>query len=112
MRKRKLNFEFVGALKEELILLAQREVVFVKVFGSKMYRVFSAPTYKVDLFGNIKLIDNTELVQVLNTICTRYHKGVWYFRIPDKQTYLEIGQILLAMNHGHLFVEPDEKILN
>ena len=112
MKKRKLDFSFNVGYKEELIQLAQKEVVFIHPLGSKLYRVFYAPTYRVDLFGNVEMIDNTELVQVLNTICTRFHKGVWYFRIPDEDTRRDIGGILLEMDYENRFIEPDEVILN
>ncbi len=105
---RKLNFNFIGGYKEELIELSRKNVVFIRPIGSALYRVFFAPTYRVDEVGNTHSIDNTELVQVLNTICTRFLNGVWYFRFTDDAVREEIAGIFIEMECPHLFVEPDE----
>jgi hypothetical protein len=109
---RKISYTFIAKFTTEINEIAERDVVFIKPFGSRLFRVFSAPTYKLDEHGNAKMINHEELVQVLNTICTRYHKGIWYFRIPTEEVKREIAEIFIEMEQGHLFVEPDEVQLN
>lgn len=104
MRKRRLRFDFVDGLCQDILKRSGTDIIFIRPFGAKLARVYSTPDHP----------KREELAQVLSTICTRYHKGVWYFRIPDDATRCEIGGILSEMGFedNTSFIEPDESILN
>lgn len=75
-------------------------IVFIKPLGSLLYRVCKLPTgYPPD--------KEREIEQVLNTLCKRYHKGLWYFRIPDAETMQEFDQIFALMDVAHIYVRLD-----
>lgn len=75
-------------------------IVFLKPLGSLLYRVCKLPAgYPPD--------KEKEIEQVLNTVCTKYHKGIWYFRIPDEETQREFDQIFQLMDVAHIYVRLD-----
>lgn len=97
MKIHKLNFDFRDGFREALLEVCKRDIVFIRPFGAKLFRVYATP-----------LDSTTELVQVLNTLCTRYSNGVWYFRILD----VDICDTLHHMGFDNLVVEPEESQLN
>lgn len=76
-------------------------LIFFKPKGGKLHRLYKIPEQR----ENYKLI---EIEQVLNTICTRNFKGVWYFNIVDIETEEEIHNIFLLMDLHPLFVTLEE----
>lgn len=97
MKFRKLNFDFRGGFREALLEVCKQDIVFIRPLGSKLFRVYATP-----------LTSTNELVQVLNTLCTRYSKGVWYFRTLD----VDICSTLHHMGFDNLVVDPEESLLN
>jgi hypothetical protein len=83
--------------------LSMEVLCFIRPFGSKLFRVVGLPDV-----GN----KQTELFQVLNTICTIRKNGIWYFRMKDKEVLTDIGSILVEMGIDHLFIEPDTAYYN
>lgn len=80
-------------------------MVFMQPLRSLLYRVFKLPTgYSPE--------KEKEIEQVLNTICTRYHKGVWYFRIPNEETQNEFDQIFNLMGLAFIYVKLDADPVN
>jgi hypothetical protein len=101
MKIKKLNFQYGDALNEKLRKLAKEEIIFLRPFGAKLFRVYND-------------CGNKNVAQVLSEICTRYHKGVWYFNVPDDATQRRIANALLRMGYGdkHLVLEPEETFWN
>lgn len=91
---RKINIgsfdEFREAVKEEII--------FIKPFPARLIRLYQIPA---------KHAGNKELIEVLNTLCTRHHKGVYYFRVLDKQDELLLPETLACMGIESFFVRSD-----
>lgn len=90
----KLNFNKASFFDLDGVL------VFMLPLKSRLFRVFKLPSgYPPD--------KETEIEQVLTTICVRYHKGVWYFTIPDKETEIEFDQIFNSMGIAFIYVKLD-----
>lgn len=92
---RQLSFNYITPVKKAVEDVSKRIVVFIKPFGGKLYRVYTCP----------QLPPSIDVV--LNKLCTHYHKGVWYFRIPDEETRLYVAAHLVNIDADHVFIEPD-----
>lgn len=98
---RHLNFDSI----KKFVSQCTWGIVFAKPVGSKLYRVFQLPD--LDLPED----DKNEIIQTLNTICSRYHNGVWYFKLDEEDeqitanTFSEMGIVAYIMS-------PSKEILN
>lgn len=96
MKTRRLN---LSVLRDYMLA---GELCFIKPLGSKLHRLTYIPErYMKD---DRKY---TELVQVLNTICKRFHKGVYYFLLEDMEAIVDVGTIFSKMDILPVFIEPD-----
>lgn len=95
MRIRKLNFTKAKYFDIPDLL------VFMKPLGSKLCRVNKLP----ELDDPDKSI---ELAQVLNTICTHKHNGIWYFAINNPEDEKIITDTLLLMDVQPLIIGLDK----
>lgn len=95
MRIRKLNFAKAKRFDIPDLL------VFIRPLGSKLSRVFKLP----ELNDPDKSI---ELAQVLNTICTKKHKDVWYFDINNQEDEKIVMDTVLLMDIQALIVNLDK----
>lgn len=107
----KLDYAYLEPLKAELLKLQETMVVFIKPMNGRLFRVFNAPKIEVNP-ASPHLVDDVELIQVLNTLCVRYHNGVWYFRMRDAAEMSDIAETLHYMGLQHAFAEPDKKHWN
>lgn len=83
------------------------QVIFYRPFGSKLHRVKNVPL-------NFPAEKQQEIIEVLNTLCLTKHKNIWYFKISDRETEDQIGDIFYHMEVSCLMLEPQiiPKILN
>jgi len=95
MRIRQLNFAKAKRFDIPDLL------VFIRPLGSKLSRVFKLP----ELNDPDKSI---ELAQVLNTICTKKHKDVWYFDINNQEDEKIVMDTVLLMDIQALIVNLDK----
>ncbi len=95
MRIRQLNFAKAKYFDIPDLL------VFMKPLGSRLSRVFKLP----ELNDPDKSI---ELAQVLNTICTKKHNGIWYFAINNPEDEKIITDTLLLMDVQPLIIGLDK----
>jgi len=94
---KKLDYSYLEGMEDTIKEMQRDGVVFVRPTHGKLFRVFGAP-------------DNEEVRQVLTTLCTRYHKDVWYFRMPDHETRQQICATLFMMDVEQIVLEPDEQL--
>lgn len=96
MKIRRLN---LSVLKEYAVV---GELCFIKPLGSKLHRLTYIPErYREDPDKHL------ELVQVLNTLCTRFHKNIYYFLMEDQDALEEFGTTLAHMDVIPMFIETD-----
>lgn len=100
MNIKKINL----ATFEEFREVIEKELVFIKPFPGKLVRLYNIPErYRI----------NTEFIQVLNTMCLRQHKGVYYFNLHDQEDEMVMVETLAAMDIFSWFVRTDvPEILN
>lgn len=68
------------------------ELAFIRPIGSNLYRVCSIPEkYQ----SSDKYV---EIRQVLNTLCLRHHKGIYYFRFEDDEALIDVIETLAHMD--------------
>lgn len=69
----KLNMAFLDAFAED-----DGDLWLARPVGSQLYRCCGIPAkYKGTPFYK-------EITEVLNTLCTRFHAGVYYFKLDDE----------------------------
>ncbi|HNU14049.1 MAG TPA: hypothetical protein PKI55_06270 [Chitinophagaceae bacterium] len=90
----KLNFNKAHFFDMEEVM------VFIRPLKSKLFRVFKLPS-------GLSAEKEKELREVLNTICKRYHKEVWYFLIPDQETENQFNEIFHLMDLLFIYVNLD-----
>lgn len=100
MRVKKLNFQICEDLRKD-------DFIFIRPYGSKLFRCPFVPDFIKD-----DQAKHTELVQVLNTICTKAHNGVWYFKFDDADDKEDFLQTLLHMDMEPILGEPDPETYN
>lgn len=69
----KLNMALLEPFVED-----EGDMWFARPVGSKLYRCCGIPAK----YNNTPFYK--EIVQVLNTLCTRFHGGVYYFNLDDE----------------------------
>lgn len=94
MRIRKLNFN-----KAPFFVDTDECLIFVKPLGSRLHRVFKIPDFLES--------KRTEVQQVLNTLCLRCHKRVWYFNFRDPDLYQDIMATLTLMDANPILISLD-----
>jgi hypothetical protein len=96
-----LNFAVIDAIVSQYTWA----VVFAKPLGSKLHRVHKLPNY-------LTPEEEKELSDVLNTICLRKHKDVWYFKFDDAEDEQITADTLAEMNLLALMASPAPGALN
>ena len=92
-----LNFDSI----KRFVSQCDWALVLAKPLGSKLFRVYNTP--KLDLSEQ----DQKELVETLNTLCIRHHKGVWYFKLDEEDlqitadTFSEMNYVVYIMTPSH-----------
>jgi len=71
-------------------------VFFVQLRGSKLFRVALIPE---------KYCETDELFQVLRTLCIRYRKGMFFFKL-DNEAQLQVQETMMHMGVAHWFIQP------
>lgn len=95
MRIRKFNFNKAKLFDSPDLL------VFLKPLGGRLTRVYKIP----ELNDPDKTI---ELVQVLNTLCTKKHNDVWYFNLSDPEDEKTIMDTFLLMDISPIITSLDK----
>lgn len=96
MKIRRLN---LSVLKE---YMTAGELCLIKPLGSKLHRLVYIPEkYRKD--ENLY----NELLQVLNTLCVRFHKKVYYFNVQDPDDFETLGMTFWYMGIMPIFIETD-----
>lgn len=99
MKIKQLNFSTFDNYKE----LSKHNVIFIKPFGCKLLRLYNIPD---------ELKDDNEFIEVLNTLCKRLHKGVYYFRTATIEDVMDIQETLRFMNIEATAVTISEEYYN
>jgi len=75
-------------------------LVFIRPLRSCLHRVYRVPT-------GYTPVKEREISQVLTSLCTRFHNGVWYFDLRDADVAEDVQNIFCLMDVTNVYVALD-----